>query len=206
VRDSLRTDILEGTLKAGEQLTQEELARRFDTSRIPVREALRQLEAEGLVTYLPNRGAIVSAPTIAEIIELFEIRIALECCALRLAVPNMTELDLGPAEEVLRQYDKESDPARWGEMNWRFHSLLYAPCEKPRLLSMINANYGNIGRFTRSRVSRAAGREKPQEQHYELLRLVTEKNAEDAVKLLAEHIQYSQKMLQHSLRSEMITK
>ncbi len=88
MREALRAAISSGELAPGLQLRQDELAARFGTSRIPVREALRQLEAEGFVTFLPNRGAVVSDLSIDEVIELLEIRIALECHALRLAIPD----------------------------------------------------------------------------------------------------------------------
>lgn len=201
IQDSLRSEILRGSLEAGQQLTQEDLARRFETSRIPVREALKKLESEGLVTYYPNRGAVVSAPTLAEIVEMFDIRVALECRALRIAIPHISDIEIDQAREVLRQYDAEQDPERWGAMNWEFHSMLYRPCDRPKLLSLINANYGNVGRFTRTRVSRAAGRDRPQEQHYQLLELVTEQRADEAAKLLEDHILYSLKMIQAAMRN-----
>ena len=94
VREGLRRAILAGEFAPGSQLRQDELAQRFGTSRIPVREALRQLEAEGLVSILPNRGATVSSLSLDEVLELMEIRIALECRALRMAIPNMVDTDL----------------------------------------------------------------------------------------------------------------
>ncbi|MGN8545983.1 GntR family transcriptional regulator [Bradyrhizobium sp. 13971] len=113
VREALRAAISSGELAPGLQLRQDELAARFGTSRIPVREALRQLEAEGFVTFLPNRGAVVSDLSIDEVIELLEIRIALECHALRLAIPAMGEIDLEETTKILRAYDAEPDPAQW---------------------------------------------------------------------------------------------
>ncbi len=82
VREALRLAIGLGEFAPGFQLRQDELAERFGTSRIPVREALKQLEAEGFVTFMPNRGAVVSDLSIDEVVELLEIRIALECYAL----------------------------------------------------------------------------------------------------------------------------
>ena len=137
VRDGLRKAIFDGDLVAGTQLRQDEIASRFGTSRIPVREALRQLESEGLVTLHPNRGAAVSSVSLEDVLELLEIRIGLECRALKLAIPNMVGSDFDFAAEILRGYDEEPEPQKWGEMNWRFHETLYAPCHRPKLLSMI---------------------------------------------------------------------
>ena len=200
VREALRRAISAGEMAPGFQLRQDDLAERFGTSRIPVREALRQLEAEGFVTFLPTRGAVVSDLSIDEVIELLEIRIALECHALRLAIPAMGDIDLDDAREILRSYDEEPDAEKWGAFNWRFHKALYAPCNRPRLLAMIEANYGHVGRFTRALVSRATGKDRPQREHYQLLEFCRGGEVEKAVRLLREHIVQTQKTLRSAQR------
>jgi DNA-binding GntR family transcriptional regulator len=198
--ERLRREILSGKLKAGQALVQEDLADRYSVSRIPVREALRQLEAEGLVQYLPRRGAVVAAASAAEVSEMFDIRVALECRALALAVPNMSEADFEAARTVLDAYGHEPNPARWGEINWRFHWTLYAPCERPKLLALIEQNYGNVGRFLRTQVSAATGRDKPHREHYEILQACVEQNATRAVKILERHIVAAQKAVAAAFR------
>ena len=195
VREKLRRAIRSGKLAPGLQLKQDELAERFGISRIPVREALRQLEVEGYVTIHPNRGAIVAQLSLDEILELMEIRIALECHALRLAVPQMSDLDLETAEGILRSYDEEPEPETWGEMNWTFHVTLYAPCNRPKLLAMIEANYGHVSRFIRGTVSRTVGKVRPQQEHYQILGACRKADAERAVYLLGEHIGNTRKSL-----------
>lgn len=200
VRDELRASILAGELEAGRPLRQDEVAERFGTSRIPVREALRQLESEGLVTFLPNKGVVVKGFSLEDVLELLEIRIALETRALRLAIPNMAVEDLDAAQELLDRYDQSSELAAWGEMNWRFHWTLYLPCARPKLLAMIEANYGHFSRFARAQVSRATGKVRPQQEHHELLRLCRSGEIEPAVDLLGRHIEATQKSLRASLR------
>lgn len=195
VRSALRRAIVEGELEGGLQLKQDELAERFGVSRIPVREALKQLAAEGLVTFHPNRGAVVSSVSLDEVLEMLEIRIALECRALRLAIPNMLDEDFEEASQILADYDREPSARNWGEMNWRFHQTLYVPCHRPRLLAMIDANYGHVGRFTRVQVSLAAGKERPQREHHQILDACRRGEIERAVKLLEEHIIHTQKSL-----------
>ncbi|NTG32083.1 GntR family transcriptional regulator, partial [Agrobacterium rhizogenes] len=94
VRDGLREAILTGAYEEGQQLRQDELAEQFGTSRIPVREALRQLEGEGLVELHANKGAVVKGSSVEDVLEMLDIRIALECRALKLAIPNMAAEDL----------------------------------------------------------------------------------------------------------------
>lgn len=200
VRDGLRKAILSGELAAGSLLRQDEIAERFGISRIPVREALRLLEAEGLVTLHPNRGAVVSALSLDEVLELLDIRIALECRALRIAIPNMVEVDFEAAENILAAYDAEPDASKWGGMNWNFHSALYAPANRPRLLAMIETNYGHVDRFTRLQVSLATGKDRPQGEHHEMLDLCRQGKVERAAKLLEDHILHTRKSLIAAVR------
>jgi DNA-binding GntR family transcriptional regulator len=200
VRDGLREAILNGSLNSGAQLRQDQLAEQFGTSRIPVREALRQLEAEGLVKIEPNKGAIVTSLSIDDVLEMLEIRIALECGALRLAIPEMAEEDFVRAESILEGYNKEPDPASWGAMNWNFHWTIYAPCHRPRLLAMIEANYGHVNRFVRRQVSLAAGKERPQKEHQQLLKLCRDGDVEGASQLLGSHIDQTKKSVLASRR------
>ncbi|EMS96309.1 GntR family transcriptional regulator [Agrobacterium tumefaciens str. Cherry 2E-2-2] len=181
-------------------MRQDQLAEQYGTSRIPVREALRQLEAEGLVRIEPNRGAIVTSLSLNEVLEMLDIRIALECHALRLAIPNMAEEDLAHAESILEAYNDDPDPASWGSVNWRFHTTLYEPCQSPRLLQMIEANNGHVNRFVRVQVSLAAGKERPQQEHHALIDLCREGRVEEAVRLLKSHIEQTQKSVRASQR------
>src|SRR5579863_4039770 len=106
VVERLREKIIDGELREGEQLRQDAIAEEFQISRIPVREALSHLAAEGLITIVANRGAVVSALSPEEIAQIFETRAALECYMLRLAIPNSTEDDFHRAEEILRDYER----------------------------------------------------------------------------------------------------
>ncbi len=195
VRDGLRQAIFDGTFEAGEQLRQDELAARFGTSRIPVREALRQLEAEGLVTLVANKGAVVTRLSLDEVQELLDIRIGLECRALKLAIPNMAIEDFEHLDEILRSYDGATTPVTWSDHNELFHFALYDPCRRPRLLSMIRSTWGHIGRFSRAQVSLAAGKERPMQEHRELVALCRTGQLDRAVGLLEEHIGQTQKSL-----------
>ncbi len=195
IREGLRRAILNGEYASGVQLRQDELAVRFGTSRIPVREALRQLEAEGLVTIEANRGARVKTLSLEEVCELLDIRVMLEGPALRWSIPNMVEDDYEGAAEILRAYEATVDPSGWGDLNWQFHLALYAPCARPRLLAMIGSNYGHVDRFTRVNVSLAAGKDTPLREHWDLLGLCKAGEVAKAVSLLEDHIKHSQKAL-----------
>jgi DNA-binding GntR family transcriptional regulator len=202
VFNALRTMILEGELPGGKPLRQDDLAAKFGTSRIPVREALRQLEAEGLITYHPRRGAVVSTISMAEALEMFDIRIGLECRALRLAIPAMTEQDFALLESICVEYEKcqPTDAAEWGRLNRLFHTAMYAPCDRPRLLAMITDNIDNATRFIRVQTSIAYGLERAQREHRAMLSACRAGDVKLAVRLLEEHIAHAQKALNGSVR------
>lgn len=104
VTDDLRQRILSGELESGLQLRQDQLAAEFGVSRIPIREALMQLEAEGLVKLSPHRGATVSSPSLDEIQEVFELRGMLEPMLLMASAPRLTREDFTVLEGLLEEY------------------------------------------------------------------------------------------------------
>lgn len=189
----LREDILNGAISAGAPLRQDSLAERFGVSKIPVREALRLLEADGLVEFRPNCGARVAIFSPADFAEMFDIRVALECRALELAIPNFVEPDIHSAQEILVEYAKTTDHKMWSDLNLRFHQILYRPCGRPRLLKMIDKLQGQIGLSRRLRVTLITGFERPHREHQALLDACINSDVTQAVRLLRLHIDVSQK-------------
>jgi DNA-binding GntR family transcriptional regulator len=189
VTQSLRALILDGTLGVGLQLRQEDLAKRFGVSRIPVREALGRLQAEGLVEHFADRGSIVAGRTVDDLLETLDIRIALETRALRLAIPNLTAADFKAAREVMRRYDASQSPRQWTELNLEFHLVLYRPCGRARLVRMIEDLVRGISIHLRQYISHTVGRRNPQAEHKDLLRACIARDADLAVRLTEDHIE-----------------
>lgn len=153
--------ILTGSLGLGVQLKQEALAKRFGVSRIPVREALKRLQAEGLVQHTPHQGSIVATQFVPELLETLDIRIGLETRALKLAIPLMKTADHKAAREIMARYDASDSPLEWAELNLEFHLCLYRACGRPRLLKMIEEIVRGIGIHLRAQQSYKAGRKSP---------------------------------------------
>ena len=150
--DMLRTRILRGEWRAGLQLRQHALAEEYQVSRMPVREALRQLEKEGLVTFQVNKGAEVSRLSIEELEELFDLRLNLECDIVRQAIGKANEEDIAQAEKAHEQLNKalaKGDIHRGGELNWVFHNALYNPANKPHTINIIKTINYQTDRFIR---------------------------------------------------------
>ncbi|CAN5750747.1 GntR family transcriptional regulator [soil metagenome] len=189
VLGGLRDAILSGVLAGGQPLRQDEIAEQFGVSRMPVREALRQLEGEGMVSFYPHRGAVVSKLSYKEVVEITELRLILEPSALRKAFELLGEEEFGRAEEVLEEIDEEEDlGSRWGELNWRFHATLFAPADRPRLLDVIKTQHTAYERYLRVHLV-LSDYEKPQREHYELLELCRQKELDGAVELLSDHVE-----------------
>lgn len=188
IADALREAIVRGIFQEGQSLRQDEIATQFGVSRIPVREALRQLEAEGLVQIHLNRGAMVSALSPAEAQEIFEIRSALEVKAIQLAIPKLTPSDLEKASEILAQTDQVTDAGMLAKLNWEFHATLYTTAERPRLLTIIKTLHLNVDRYVRLQMSQMDYLERSQKEHYQLLEACQQHDTKAAVRLLKRHI------------------
>ncbi len=199
VTASLRSLILDGTLGIGSQLRQEDLARRFGVSRIPIREALGRLQAEGLVEHFANRGSVVAGRSVEDLLETLDIRIALETRALALAMPNLGPADFKAAREIMRCYDDSASPRQWTELNLEFHLALYRPCGRPRLVRMIEDLVRGISIHLRQHISHTVGRRDPQADHKDILKACMAGDGARAVALTEEHIERTKAALLASI-------
>lgn len=188
VAQQLRQAILRGQLKSQEPLRQDKLASDLGVSKIPVREALAQLKAEGLVRYKSNRGAFVTSLSPKEAKEIYLMRMSLETMALEHAIPKLTQTDLARAQSALMVIDVEDNPAKWAELNWEFHSALYQSADMPHLLSTLEMLHINVGRYLVLYLDSLAFQQKSQAEHYQLLEACRSKNTEEAVQLLKAHL------------------
>ncbi len=138
IYENLRQQIITGALSAGEKLRQDHIAKSFDTSHVPVREALLRLQAHGLAHSEPRRGMRVSVLDPAEIREVIEMRVALEPLALQQAAQNMSPTDLDRIEAARIACDDAETMPEWEARNRAFHRAILTPCGLPRLLHTVD--------------------------------------------------------------------
>jgi len=191
VVESLREMILSGEFDEGAQLRQDALAATLQVSRIPLREALRQLEAEGLVTFFAHRGAVVAGLSLGEICELFDVRVILERDLLQRAIPNMEPSDFACAHEVLEAFDSAfvaGNVRVWGQMNWRFHAALYQPANRPLTMGVVQNLSTRVDRYLRLHLQLSGAVERARTDHRRLLELCRRRKTEQACRLLCRHI------------------
>jgi DNA-binding GntR family transcriptional regulator len=187
----LREKILRGDYKENSALRQDALASELGVSRIPVREALRQLEVEGLVTFSPHLGAVVSSLSLAEMEELFQLRALIESEVLRVAVPRLTDEVLERAESVLEAYDaafERGDVAAWGELNWEFHATLLASANRPLTLGVLSTLHNQSDRYIRMQLELTHGEHRASDEHHAILKAAQARHANKAASLLSSHI------------------
>jgi len=192
VVETLREKILSGEIKAGQPLRQAALAEELNVSRIPVREALLQLEAEGLVSFEPHKGATATELNASQVDELFELRAMLEAELLASSIPNLSEAMLAEATELLSQLNKalgkENAANTWSELNSNYHNCLYSGAVRPQTQDLVNTLNKNADRYIRMHLLWAGGISKAESEHNEILSLCKERNVEGAVAVLKQHI------------------
>jgi DNA-binding GntR family transcriptional regulator len=199
---SIRTGIIDGGLLSEQPLKQEELAKFFGVSRIPVREALRQLESEGWIIFCNNKGASVRALTIDEAREVYEILAALECTALKLALQHHTHESLLQVQHVLDR--ARAHRGGGGEIgyNLKFHLTLYAPAKREKLLRMIQDLRHRGNRYLRLKLSVGNEWKKSEAEHRAILNACIAGNRRRAVSLLDNHLRGTGEMLVRYFESE----
>jgi DNA-binding GntR family transcriptional regulator len=192
VAQRLREMIKSGELPAGTHLRQADFAERFGVSTTPVREAFVALAREGLVTQDAHRGVVVFRPSLQELDEIYEIRIALEPLATEIAAKQLSEDDLAALQKTLAQM-RDAKPSRYLELNDEFHNRIYGSTGRPRLLDMIDAlrdaaaNYLGMGVFR----YQPEYRDEVQQEHENIVAGLKARAPKRAARAMREHLEHS---------------
>ena len=186
--DALREAIAKGDLTEGQVLRQDHIARMFNVSRIPVREALTRLEEQGLVSTQRYRGAVVTTLSADEIREIFEFRALLEPEVLRYSVARMSDETLENAKRFAKAFATGTDSSQWGELNRRFHYSLYEAAGRPYYLQTIEAALYRVDRYLRAQLVLTDGMARARREHEGILQACIERDSERAAQLTRDHI------------------
>lgn len=188
VAASLRKLIATGEVEDGARLVERDLAERFSVSRIPMREALQKLEAEGLIEINRNRGAVVRTLTLDDVEEIYSLRMLLEGDAIYRAVKRMDEEALARVELVHRLLGEAKSRDRQGELNREFHELLYAGCGNGRQIRSIRELRGQVERYERVQSTLLKDTNAFQLEHAAILKACQDGNARLAKAMTVEHL------------------
>ena len=191
IADEIRSAVLSGEMLPGTCVGQEWLASKFGSSRIPVREALQQLQSEGLVILAPNRGARIADVTSQESIEVYKIREVLEPLAILESVPLLTEEDIASLDATVRRLEQVSTVQEYILLDREFHLKTYCRAPMPNLRSMIERYWNSTQHFRRSFVKDSLAKDGlpfSDPQHLLLMETVRARDAEGASAVVRLHI------------------
>ena len=189
--EAIRDRILSGNYAEGKPLRQDAIAAELGVSRIPIREALRQLETEGLIVFNPHRGAVVSTLSLAEIEEVFTLRAEIESGLVRKAVAVIDAEHLDRAAEILTRYERalrDRDVVSYGRLNWEFHCTLYEAADRPITFTVVQRLHQQADRYIRMQLAYTHWEERAKREHRAILAAARRRNAKRAAGLMRDHI------------------
>lgn len=194
VYENLRKVIISGAVPVGERIVEKEYAERLNVSRTPVRVALRLLEMEELVEYVPKVGVIVKRISIEDVEEIYKIRHSLEVLAATSAMENITSDEIKDIEDLLdltEQKNNEGDVEEVIRLFGVFNSKIYEASRMKRLTGMISKMNEYLQRFRNISISDNERREKALKEHREILKVIIEKDKVNIDKIIYSHLEYS---------------
>jgi len=189
IAESLGERIISGALQPDAPLRQDHIAREFNSSHVPVREAFRRLEAQHLVVAVPRRGVRVAPLDANSVKEIAEMRAALEVVALRNAAPKLTPAHLVRLELALIEGDNAETIQDFEAANRAFHHALVAPCAMPRLLASLDGLQLANSRLVFATAHSAGWQPRSNQDHRLILQALRSRNVDQACNLLTRHIQ-----------------
>ncbi len=187
IAEQLSQEILDGTLEVGQVLSEGDLARRYGVSRTPVREALAALEESGIVQRRKG-GVLIAEPSATEILDIYDVRVALEGEASRVASLRRTDLDLRLLDAVCEAMDAEEDSARLASLSKKFHEALRDASHNDVLIAFLERLDVSLARFRRTTLAEPGRSPTAKRQHREVLEAVREHRAEDAERVSRAHM------------------
>lgn len=197
---ALAERIVSGVLAPGSRLMQDHIAEEFQASHVPVREAFRKLEAQGLLTNRPRRGVRVSQLDAGMVLEVTEMRAALEGLALRHALSRLGRADLDAARQALVEGEASEQIRVWESANRRFHLAITAPCGMSRLMASIGDLHRSDARFLFATWKQLDWQPRSDTEHWAILDAIERGDGKRACKLLESHVREAGRALVERLR------
>ncbi|MDQ0269692.1 GntR family transcriptional regulator [Cytobacillus purgationiresistens] len=196
----IREAIIKGQFKPGERLKQSDLAEKLGVSRMPIREALRKLETEGLITLVPHKGAIVKTIKHEDIKEVYALRAELEKMALLQSADTLSRADLEEISKMVDLMDEATDVNQFVERNIEFHRLLLQQCKWKRLNTFIDTLWNGLPQQTPHLITGQS--ETSNVEHRRILEALKREDKEAAAEILSNHILRTGETLIKNLKSD----
>jgi len=190
IANSLKEEILSGKFPPGVRIRQEDIAEQFGASRSPVREALRILEAEGLINLVAHTGAWISHLSLAECEEMYQLRERIEPLLLRLSIAHISDETISKLQELATDMEATSDVEKFLKLDREFHLLSYSGAETVLVGEMVNRLWNTTQHYRRaySQMMAASSFKPAHYEHHLLLAALKKRDADDAERILFGHI------------------
>ena len=191
VFNTLRQAILRGELKPGERLMVIQLANKLGVSRTPIREAIRKLELEGLVLMVPRKGAEVAEITEKNLMDVLEVRKALEELAVELACDRISQgqiEEMKVAAKEFQQVLKSGDVTKIAEADVKFHDIIFSATDNQRLISLLNNLREQMYRFRVEHLKKKECYPKLMEEHELIIEMIEKRRKKEACEIIGKHI------------------
>lgn len=198
IYEHVRQAILDGLIKPGQRLVERDIAAKFNASRTPVREALRKLETEGFIEYLPRKGVIVRGFNIEEIEEIYNIRKSLECLAIRSSIHKITSEQINDLQAIVEQLEQVENGSAVQTTYTGLHEfddVLVNTANMPLLKNFLYILKESLQRYRKINLSSLPRRQSAVREHKEILQAVIDRDVERAEKLVCQHIDNSRNEL-----------
>jgi DNA-binding GntR family transcriptional regulator len=199
IADEIRNAVLSGEMRPGMRIRQELLAAKYGASRIPVREALKQLENEGLVVLAPNRGAWIADVNSEESIEVYRIRELVEPLAIFESVPHLTDADIAALDAMISELERTTTLERYLQLDREFHLRTYSRARMPQLEAMVQRFWNSTQHFRRQFVKETFARNGlpfSDPQHLMLMDMIRARDAEGSRHMVHLHIRRTRLLIQ----------
>lgn len=203
--EQIKESILTGSLRPGDRLNTRILAERLGISEIPVREAIKQLEAEGLVVVVPHVGATVTAFSATDVLELYQILAILEPSVTALSVPHFSEAALQRLVEVGKTMDAAmaaGDVEAYGRLNREFHFTIYSACPNRRLQALVHQLWEHAARYRAVFKLVSGHAEQSHREHHEIIGAILRGDAREAEQAMARHRRHVMESLLELARTD----
>ncbi|WP_185805371.1 GntR family transcriptional regulator [Bacillus canaveralius] len=202
VYDRLKNRLRKGEFKPGEKISIRQIAEIFGVSTMPVREALRVLQAEGFVKF-DRRSIVVRQLSLREVKEIFAIRQRLETLATEWALPNLTLQDLNELKDIVKQMDDpDISHADWERLNQEFHLHFYELSESGPLVSLIRNVWDSITPYMYIYISSVDSFNQAQAEHHSIIQLIKDNNLQGLLTLTVNHLQYTCNIISEALEKD----
>lgn len=199
IADEIRSAVLSGEMRPGMRIRQELLAAKYGASRIPVREALKQLENEGLVVLAPNRGAWIADVNSEESVEVYKIREVVEPLAIFESVPNLADADIAALDAMIDELERTTTLERYLQLDREFHLRTYSRARMPQLRAMVERFWNSTQHFRRQFVKETFARNGlpfSDPQHLMLMDMIRLRDAEGARNMVHLHIRRTRLLIE----------